>query len=347
MKKLFFLLSLGCFCFILSAQTFSKQEPYLTKSFANESIKNVEVQTSGGSISVWGGNASEARIEVYINQNNNRSGDNLSKEEIQKRLDEDYIFNVSVSNNKVTATAKPKERDMDWRRALNISFKIFVTQNVSTELETSGGSISLKNLSGNQDFHTSGGSLSVDNMSGKVNGRTSGGSIHVSNSKDEIDLETSGGSINAESSTGNLNLSTSGGSLNLNGLKGKIKANTSGGGIRGSNIEGELSTNTSGGSIKLSDLSCSLETSTSGGHIDVSIKKLGEYVRINNSGGDIDLQIPSNKGVDLKLRGRIKTTNLNNFSGDKDDDELTGKLNGGGVPVTVRAGSGRIYLSFE
>jgi hypothetical protein len=165
MKKIFFLITLGCFSLLLRAQNSSKQEPYLTKPLANESIRNVEVQTSGGSISVWGGNASEARIEVYINQNNNRSGDNLSNEEIKKRLDEGYILNVSVNNNKLTATAKPKERDMDWRRALNISFKVFVTQNVSTELETSGGSISLKNLSGNQDFHTSGGSLSVDNMS--------------------------------------------------------------------------------------------------------------------------------------------------------------------------------------
>ena len=347
MKKIFFLTTLGCFSLLLRAQNSSKQEPYLTKLLANESIRNVEVQTSGGSISVWGGNASEARIEVYINQNNSKSGDNLSKEEIKKRLDEDYILNVSVSNNKVTATAKPKERNMDWKRALNISFKVFVTQNVSTELETSGGSISLKTLSGNQNFHTSGGSLSVDNLSGKVKGRTSGGSIHVVNSKDEIDLETSGGSINAESCSGNLHLSTSGGSLKLNALKGKIEANTSGGSINGSNIEGELTTNTSGGSIRLNDLSCSLETSTSGGHIDVSIKKLGEYVRISNSGGDIDLQIPANKGLDLKLRGRIKTTNLNNFSGDKDDEELTGKLNGGGIPVTVRAGSGRISLSFE
>jgi hypothetical protein len=347
MKKNLSLLVLGCSCLLLNAQVQEKQEPYLTKSLSNESIKNVEVETSGGSIQVWGGNASEARIEVYVNQNNRRNGNTLSKEEIQKRLDEDYVLNVSVNNNKITATAKLKEKNMDWERSLNISFKVFVTQNVSTELKTSGGSISLRNLSGNQKFHTSGGSLSVDNMSGNINGRTSGGSIHVSNSKDNIDMETSGGSINAQNCSGNLDLSTSGGSLNLVGLKGKIKANTSGGGIKGSDIEGELSTNTSGGSIKLSDLSCSLEASTSGGHINISIKKFGEYVRITNSGGDIDLQMPGNKGVDLKLRGRIKTTNLVNFSGDKDEDHITGKLNGGGIPVTVRAASGRINLSID
>jgi DUF4097 and DUF4098 domain-containing protein YvlB len=130
-------------------------------------------------------------------------------------------------------------------------------------------------------------------------------------------------------------------------LKGKIKANTSGGGISGSNIEGELSTNTSGGSIKLTDLSCSLETSTHGGHIDVTIKKLGEYIRINNSGGNIDLQMPGDKGVDLKLHGRINKVNLKNFSGTKDDDRITGKLNGGGIPVSIDASSGRINLILQ
>ncbi len=342
-----FLLLLGCYGLFLNAQIKEKQVPYLIKSLTHEAIKNVEVETSGGNISVMGGNASEARIEVYVNQNNNKSGNTVSKEEIQKRLDEDYILIVSVLNNKAIATAKPKERSLDWERSLNISFKVYVTSNVSTELKTSGGNISLKNLSGNQNFQTSGGNLSVDSISGKVNGITFGGNIHVSNSKDEIEMKTSGGSINAQSCAGNLNLSTSGGSLNLVALKGKINANTNGGSIKGRDIEGELSTNTFGGSIQLSDLSCSLETLTGGGHTEVSIKKLGDYVRITSGGGDIDLQLPINKGVDLKLLGRIKTSNLNNFSGDKDDDELAGKVSGGGIPVTVTAASGRINLSFE
>jgi len=36
-----------------------------------------------------------------------------------------------------------------------------------------------------------------------------------------------------------------------------------------------------------------------------------------------------------------------NFSGKMSEDEIAGKLNGGGVPVTVRAGSGRIYLGLK
>jgi len=113
-------------------------------------------------------------------------------------------------------------------------------------------------------------------------------------------------------------------------------------------VEGELITHTSGGSIHLSDLSCSLETSTSGGNIDVSIKQFGKYVKISNSAGNIDLELPKGKGIDLDLSAdKIKTDHLDNFNGKVDDDQVSGKLNGGGIPVRVSAGSGRINLGLK
>jgi hypothetical protein len=342
MKKylLFFLIAV----LQLSLNAQKSDKPFMTKSLSNESIKDVEVETSGGSISVSGVAATEARVEVYITSNNNKE---LTKEEIQQRLNEKYNLNVSVANNKVTATARLKEKMTDWKKALNISFKVFVPKNVSTDLSTSGGSISLNNLSGNLKFSTSGGGLDLDNVSGNVDGRTSGGSIDVRNSKDDIDLSTSGGSIDAKNCEGKLRLSTSGGSLDLKDLKGDIRATTSGGGIHGSDIEGELIAHTSGGSIHFSDLSCSLETSTSGGNIDVSIKELGKYIKISNSAGNIDVTLP-NKGLDLDLSAsKIKTGQLTNFSGKVDDEEINGKLNGGGVPVRIDAGSGKISLSLR
>ncbi len=341
MKKYLLFLLLVAFQIVVKAQT--DKTPFTTKSLSNESIKDVEVETSGGSIAV-SGVTTNARVEVYITSNNNKQ---LTKEEIQQRLDEKYSLNISVANNKVTAIARLKEKMTDWKKALNISFKIFVPRNVSTDLSTSGGSISLTNLSGNLKFSTSGGSLDLDNVGGNVDGRTSGGSINLENSKDDIELSTSGGSIDAKNCDGKLRLTTSGGSLDLKDLKGDIRATTSGGSIHGSDVEGELITHTSGGSIHLSDLSCSLETSTSGGNIDVSIKQLGKYIKISNSAGNVDVTLP-NKGLDLDLSAsKIKTGQLNNFSGKVDEEEINGKLNGGGVPVRIDAGSGKISLSLR
>jgi hypothetical protein len=327
----------------VQAQFDAKNDPFITKSLSAAAIKNVKVRTSGGSISVSGVDAAQARLEVFVRPSNGK--DNLSKEEIQKRLDEDYELTITTSDNLLTAIAKTKDRNVNWKRALSISFKVYVPQAVSTDLATSGGSIQLADLTGTQEFSTSGGSLRMKQLSGKIHGRTSGGSITVTDSKDIIDLSTSGGGITAENCNGQLTLSTSGGSLHLSGLKGNIKASTSGGSVHGSGIGGELYAHTSGGSVHLTDLSGSVDASTSGGNMHVTLSELGKYVTIKNSGGNVDLTLPGNKGLNLKLSGdRIKTDKLNNFSGSIEDDEIDGTLNGGGIPVTVRAGSGRISL---
>ncbi|MFT3705375.1 MAG: hypothetical protein QM802_23605 [Agriterribacter sp.] len=346
MKKFSFLMLLVSGVLALNAQDSDKQ-PYLTKSLSSESVKKVQVETSGGSITVASGAADQSRIEVYIRGNGGITN-NISKEEIQKRLDENYSLDISVSNNKLTAIAKQKSGNLNWKKSLSISFKIFVTEKVDTKLSTSGGSISLTDLSGVQDFSTSGGSLHVQHIRGTINGNTSGGSITLIDSNGDIDLATSGGSITSKASEGNMKLNTSGGSLNFESLKGKIDAGTSGGSIHGSNISGELIAHTSGGSIDLRDLMCSLETSTSGGHINVQIKELGKYTKIDNSGGNIELEIPGNVGMNIDLRGdKISANKINNFSGSQDKDSMNGTLNGGGAPVKVNAGSGRITLSLK
>ncbi len=344
MKKFILLLVLSSPCALLKAQFPADKQAFLTKSLAGESVSNIEARTTGGNISVVGAGQSEARIEVYVIPNNSKAN-SLSKEEIQKRLDEDYELSVSVANNKLSAIAKPRHRNMNWKKALNISFYVFVTKNVSSDLTTSGGNIKISGISGTQDFTTSGGNLHVDNAAGKITGRTSGGNIDLSNSKDDIELTTSGGNISAENSEGKIRLVTSGGSLRLKKLKGNIKATTSGGNIDGEFISEELNTHTSGGNVSLRELRCNLETSTSGGNIDVEIKELFQSVKITNSSGNIDLEMPGNKGVDLKLKaGKIKTSSLNNFSGSVEEDKIEGKLNNGGVPVKISAGSGRINL---
>jgi DUF4097 and DUF4098 domain-containing protein YvlB len=349
MKAFLLLFSLSCFSVSVHAQIRKGQQPYQTKSLANESVREVEVETSGGSIDVTGGTG-DARIEVYVNRNNNRNGDSeLSKEEIQQRLDNDYNLDVSVSNGKLTAKAKPKRNNMDWKRALSVSFRIFVPQTVSTDLNTSGGSIQLANLSGEQRFSTSGGDLRLDNITGKTRGSTSGGSITLNNSKNnDLRLSTSGGDIEATDCSGNLHLSTSGGSLRLTRLDGDIDASTSGGSVRGSAIAGDLKAHTSGGDVDLRDLSCSLEASTSGGHIDVAIRKPGKFIKLSNSGGNINLQLPKNIAADLDIQAdRVNAGTLANFSGTIDEDTVHGKLNGGGVNVSADAGSGRVSLSFQ
>ncbi len=347
MKKYLLALFLATSFLAVKAQGDSNKQPYEVQNFSGETIKNIVSQTSGGNIIVSAVNQSESRVEVFVNQNGNRRN-SLSNDEIKTRLDADYDLDVSVKNGELTATAKPKHRMNNWKNSLSISFKIFVPENVSTKLLTSGGNIVLTGISGNQDFSTSGGNLDLDRLSGKIKGRTSGGNISINNCKDELNVSTSGGNIHAQNSSGNIDVATSGGSIELNDLNGKVKASTSGGNIEGETIAGDLAAHTSGGNVSLKKLDCSLKTSTSGGNIDVAINTPGKFISINNSVGKVSLRIPKKAAMDLKMNAmKISTENLENFVGKNEKDEISGTVNGGGIPVTVEAGSGRIDLILD
>ena len=92
------------------------EEPFITKSFKNESFTETKVRTSGGSITVNGGSAGDTRVEVYVHPNNGKN--NLSKGEIQQRLDELYDLEIGVKNNQLIAIAKPKEKIRDWKKSI-------------------------------------------------------------------------------------------------------------------------------------------------------------------------------------------------------------------------------------
>jgi len=345
MKTYILLFFLACQSLAVLAQD-DEKTPYLTKSLSSDAISSLVVTTSAGGILVSGESGQQPRIDVYIRGNNDRE---LSKDEIRKRLDDNFDMSITVNNHELQAIVKTKHNNIDWNKeGLNISFKIYVPQGVSTDLHTSGGGIHLDNLSGNEKFSTSGGGLDLDKLNGTVRGNTSGGGIHIENSGNDIDLHTSGGGIIATNCTGTIKLETSGGGLELENLKGTINAHTSGGGVRANNIEGELVTSTSGGGIDLKDMKCSLSASTSAGSLNAQIKQVGKYLMLRTSAGDINVELPANQGLDLNLNAeRIDEHQFPKFNGDWDSRHIKGTINGGGATVDASANSGSLNVHFN
>jgi hypothetical protein len=333
---------------LLATAQDSSETPYLVKTFPRDQIKQLKSQTSGGNIHVTGQSTGDAKVEVFVRSNNGNR--NLSQDEAKQRMDEAVELTVAMNGGTLEALAKRKDKwdDDNGRHGISVSFEIYVPESVSSDLETSGGNIHLSDLTGNENFSTSGGNLHLESLSGKINGTTSGGNVTITDSRNDIDLRTSGGNMHAKNCEGTITMTTSGGNVDLQNVKGTVHATTSGGHIDGDGIDGELRTSTSGGNIHLDNLTCSLNASTSGGSIDVTMKKMGKYVELGNSGGNIHLTLPNGQGYNLDITGdRIRTDKLNNFSGTMDNHNLNGTLNGGGVPVRVSGNSGHVTLNFE
>jgi len=332
---------------LLAAAQDQNETPYLVKTFSRDQVKQLKSQTSGGNIHVAGQTTGDAKVEVYVRAND--GGRYLSHDEAQQRMNESVDLTVGMDGGILQVIAKRKDKWEDnWRHNVSVSFVIYVPEAVSSDVETSGGNIHLSDLTGTESFSTSGGNLHLETLAGKISGTTSGGNVTITDSKNDIDLRTSGGNMHAKNCEGTITMTTSGGNVDLENVKGTVHATTSGGHIDGDGIGGELKTSTSGGNIHLDNLTCSLNASTSGGSIDVTMKTMGKYLELGNSGGNIHLTLPSGQGYNLAISGdKIHTDKLTNFSGTMDNHNLEGTLNGGGVSVRVSGEGGHVTLSFQ
>jgi|SRR5688572_7179149 len=163
----------------------------------------------------------------------------------------------------------------------------------------------------------------------------------------ECKLHTSGGSISLNNIQGKAETETSGGSLAFTNYTGTLNAETSGGSITLTQADGNLDLNTSGGSISLSKVSGDIKAQTSGGSIAANIQKLGNYLTLETTGGSVLATIPAGKGLDLDLEGTRVKTDLSQFKGTSEKDQVKGKVHGGGVPVKMHTTGGTVELKYQ
>jgi DUF4097 and DUF4098 domain-containing protein YvlB len=284
-----------------------QDEPFLVKEFEIDAPGELQVRTSGGHITVEGTNTDTVRVEMFVRQD----GQNLTSADYN--LDQ-WEIDVTQSGNAIQAIAKHKNNNIwsSWNNdKVSISFVVYTPREFSTNLKTSGGHINAKGLEGDQNITTSGGHLDLTNLKGTIKAKTSGGHIDLSELEGNLNIKTSGGHINAKA------------------------------------VAGTLYANTSGGHITLKDTNGSVKAATSGGSITAVLKSIDQFVELKTSGGDVDITIPENISANLKLKGTFVQGSFNNFSGEMEDNEVEGKINGGGPKISARTSGGTVTLFYN
>lgn len=288
---------------LLSVAAVAAEAPYRVERFDAAGLTRVEVDSSGGSIELQGGDGTEAVVEMWVEASYGRA----SERDIQQRL-KNYEIVIARDGSVLRALARS---DSDsWKEGLNISFRVQVPRQVASDLHTSGGSLTLSDVSGEHRLDTSGGSIRINQVSGTTLAKTSGGSIGIEDYQGVIDADTSGGQITAERGKGRFDLQTSGGSIRLRELDGPVSARTS------------------------------------GGSIDAVFAVLSDALTLHTSGGSVKATVPARLGLNLRLSGNRVHVALENFSGTAEEDQVNGTMNGGGVAVDLRTSGGSVTLSF-
>jgi hypothetical protein len=281
------------------------------KSFTVAGAGVLRVETHGGGIRVSPG--SERQVRVIAKQRINANSD-AEADELLKKLE----LALEQTGNDIRVLAKYERQPSGFRfrswPPVQVDFEIVVPAGFSTDLNTSGGSITVGDLNGQADLRTSGGAIKLGRMGGPVDARTSGGSITLDESRGPVELKTSGGNISVGRVAGPADLSTSGGSIKIESVASSLRAHTSGGSIRAT-IAGPLTKE------------CSL--STSGGSVSVTLDKSAAFqLDAATSGGGVEAA-----GFSLAVE-KIS----------RDRNRLAGTVNGGGPLLKLRSSGGGISV---
>jgi len=313
------------FSFSCSAQ--DNRVPTITKTFNMNQPGTLNSRSSGGGIQVVTHDQNIVEIQTFIRKNGKiLSPSDPSVEEVLENFNLEIEKNGSV----ITAIAERKTNLRLWRN-VGIYFTIIVPKEMSCNVSSSGGGLKISGVSGTHNFSSSGGSVKLENTAGKTKAKSSGGSASAIKHKGDINLSSSGGGVRLNKAIGNVYAHSSGGSVKLEDINGEVEAGSSGGGVY---ITGEAPF---------------VKASSSGGSVRVNIAGLNKEMYLKSSGGGVEAVIHNGDklGMDLDLSGGRVNIDLHNFSGKSEKNRINGTMNGGGIPVYLRASGGNVNVRFE
>ncbi len=267
------------------------------KTFDTSPGKNLVLKASSGDVIITTSDSPKVYIKILGNERANKK----------------VKFHFDNSSDGVTVIAERKD---DWNffnfgSGIKLRFEIILPKNYNAKASSSGGDISIRDLSGELDLHSSGGDVSTKNIAGNIIVSTSGGDINITDNSGNLDLSTSGGDIKTVGFNGDVHASTSGGDIILDGSNGKIDAHTSG---------GEINLNYSG-------------------------QNMG--IRLGSSGGDISAKLPNDFNAQANLYaagGDIQCdfagNNVQNISSSKFEADF----NNGGKEFIAKTSGGDITV---
>ncbi len=149
---------------------------------------------------------------------------------------------------------------------------------------------------------------------------------------------------------GRVNLSTGDGRIELAGLKGDMELKSGDGSESLENVDGKLRANTSDGHIRASGRFDELDLKTGDGRVEVNAASgstMATGWRLETGDGSVSLELPAEFAADVDLHtgdGHIDLEMPVTTNGQLRENEVHGKLNGGGGLLTVHTGDGSIHL---
>ena len=170
----------------------------------------------------------------------------------------------------------------------------------------------------------------------------------------DLEARAGDGSLSVSGVQGTLQLRTSDGSLDASDVSGALHVTASDGSIRIHNASGTLESHSSDGSVHIDGRFSGVQIKTSDGSLDFALAEGSKLITaswIQASDGSVAIHVPRTLAADLEIHtgdGHIDcklplTMEGYNSSGDSHHN-LRGRLNGGGVPLSIHTQDGSVTI---
>ena len=149
---------------------------------------------------------------------------------------------------------------------------------------------------------------------------------------------------------GRVNLHTGDGKIEIAGFKGEMDLRSGDGAEIVDGADGKLRAVTGDGPIRANGRFDELDVKTGDGRVEVRAaagSSLATGWRLESGDGSVTLEVPANFAADVDLHtgdGHIDLVMPVTTDGKLRENEVRGKLNGGGNLMTIRTGDGSIHL---
>jgi hypothetical protein len=173
--------------------------------------------------------------------------------------------------------------------------------------------------------------------------------VHMPRAAD-LNVDTGDGSVETEPLEGNLDIHTGDGHITVRGAKGSIRLRTGDGSIEGHDLDGTVEATTGDGHVRMDGRFEVLNIRTGDGSIDTRVNpgsKMASSWNIRTGDGSVDVTLPDGFQAYLDAQTRDGHVNVSfpiMVEGGISGSHVQGKLNGGGVPLTIHTGDGSIRL---
>lgn len=323
--------------------------------------KLVRVKSSAGSIHVEG--AAQSNVSFTVREHIRAASESAAKRELGRLRFSTYSAGETVLR-----------AECEGARRGYIDFELQIpAQTPAVKLETEGGAVTAKGLSGKIDVATGGGDIRLDQIGGLVSVSSGGGNIEIGKTGNDINATTGGGNIHIDSAAGKVTANSGGGNLHVGEAR-VMYLQTAGGWIQVSKCQGQIKAETGGGIIELNEILGAAQIASGGGGIKVGPIRGGVYAktasgpivatlaggkaftdsRLETTVGDITVYVPDGLGVTVRAnvdvaRGvgiqsdfPLKITSSNNVGPREAFAE--GSINGGGPVLHVHTTTGIIVI---